>query len=109
MNERNGRTARAWILGILGILAISALAISAAFTPEALAEGAPIRLVGLEPHHCPGCPLCGMSRAFSCVTHAHFSRAVEFNAGVLLAYPAAALLACIGPLALAGELWKRSQ
>ena len=108
MNQRDGKTARVWILGILGILSISVLLISAVFAPEALAAGAPVRLLGFEPHVCPGCPLCGMSRAFSSVTHAQWSRALQFNAGVLLAYPVAVALACFGPVVLARDLWKRS-
>ncbi len=108
MSERVVRKTRAWILGVLGILALTALVLSAVFTPEAMASGAPVRLLGLEPHVCPGCPLCGMSRAFSSVTHAHLSQAVQFNSGVLLAYPAAAVLACVGPIFLARDLWRRS-
>jgi len=101
------KTARAWIVGTFGFLAILALVISACFTPEALAAGAPARMLGLEPYHCPGCPLCGMSRAFSSVSHAQWGRALEFNAGVLLAYPLAALLAVAGPFQLARELLRK--
>lgn len=108
MVDRDARTARAWAVGILGGLAILALLLSAAFGPEAMAEGAPMRLAGLEPRLCPGCPLCGMSRAFSCVTHAEFARAFEFNRGVLIAYPMFAALAVLGPAVLARDLLKRS-
>jgi len=53
-----------------------------------MAVGAPWRLVGLTPHPCPGCAVCGMSRAFTALSHGELARAVEFNAGVLLFYPA---------------------
>ena len=102
------RATRAWVVGILGAMAISVLLLSALFAPEAMAQGAPVRLLGLQPHLCPGCPFCGMSRAFSCVTHAQFLRGIDFNAGVLLAYPAALALAILGPIVWVRELWKRS-
>lgn len=108
MGEIEVRRTRTWVVGILGGLAVLALVISAVFGPEAMAAGAPVRLIGLSPHHCPGCPLCGMSRAFSCVTHAQFARAFDFNPGVLFAYPLAAALAVLGPFVLVRELWKRN-
>lgn len=108
MADRDARIARAWAVGILGGLALLALVLSAAFGPEAMADGAPLRLVGAEPQHCQGCPLCGMSRAFSCVTHAQFARAFEFNRGVLIAYPMFEALAVLGPAFLARDLLKRS-
>ncbi len=93
---------------MLGGLALLALLLSAVFAPEAMANGAPLRLVGVEPQLCPGCPLCGMSRAFSCVTHAQFARAFDFNRGVLLAYPMFAALAVLGPAVLVRDLLKRN-
>ena len=108
VSEQEARRTRGWIVGILGVLAVSVLALSAVFSPEAMADGAPMRLLGLAPYHCPGCPLCGMSRAFSCASHAQFTRAIAFNSGVLLAYPAAAALAVLGPLVWVNDLWKRS-
>lgn len=108
MAQSDGRIARAWIVGILGGLAGLALILSAAFGPEAMAAGTPIRLLGLEPMPCVGCPLCGMSRAFACVSHAQFARGFDFNPGVLFAYPLAAGLAVLGPLVLLRELTRRS-
>jgi hypothetical protein len=108
VSENQVRRTRAWVVGILGGMALFALALSAFFAPEAMAQGAPVRLLGFKPHICPGCPLCGMSRAFSCLTHAQFARAIDFNLGVLVAYPAAVALAVLGPLVWVRELWRRS-
>lgn len=108
MSESQVHRTRAWIVGILGGMALGVLVLSVVFAPEAMADGAPVRLLGFEPHTCPGCPLCGMSRAFSCISHAQFGRGVDFNSGVLLAYPAAVALAFLGPIIWVRELWKRS-
>jgi hypothetical protein len=106
MSDNTARTSRAWIVGILGGFALLALLFSAAFGPEAMAGGAALQALGVEPRSCPGCPLCGMSRAFSCVTHGEFARALEFNRGVALAYPLAVALALCGPAFLVRDLWK---
>lgn len=97
---------RAWIVGLLGAGALLALALSAVYAPEEMATGAPWRALGIEPRPCPGCPLCGMSRAFACVTHGELARAVEFHRGVIVAYPAAFVLALCGPATLVRDLWK---
>lgn len=107
MSSETALRSRAWIVGILGASALLALVLSAAFGPEAMASGAPLRALGIEPQTCPGCPLCGMSRAFSCVTRGEFARAVDFNRGVALAYPAAFVLALCGPASLVRDLCNR--
>jgi hypothetical protein len=107
MGSDTALRSRAWILGILGGCALLALILSAAYGPEAMAGGAALRALGVDPLPCPGCPLCGMSRAFACVTHGELSRALEFNRGVVLAYPAAFALALGGPAFLVRDLWKR--
>jgi hypothetical protein len=108
VDERTANRARAWIVGMLGLGALGVLALSAVFDPEAMARGAPLGLVGLEPYHCPGCPLCGMSRAFSSLSHAQLSRAIDFHAGVVVAYPLAVGLGLFGPTVLLRHLFKRS-
>src|SRR5688572_9139031 len=70
-------------------LALAALAASRLWSVEAMADGAPVRLLGLTPQPCPGCVLCGMSRAFTAASHGDLARALEFNPLVVLAYPAA--------------------
>ena len=108
VDDRTARNARAWIVGLLGLGALCALVLSFAFDPEAMADGAPLGLFGLGPYHCPGCPLCGMSRAFSSLSHAQLSRAVDFHAGVLVAYPLALGLGLFGPAVLIRHLSRRS-
>jgi hypothetical protein len=108
VSEKYVRRTRAWVVGILGGLALFVLALSALFAPEAMAAGAPMTALGVSQHICPGCPLCGMSRAFSSVSHAQFARALSFNMGVLVAYPAAVAFAVLGPWLWARELFKRS-
>jgi uncharacterized protein DUF2752 len=106
--QRSTRAARAWILGLLGLASALALTLSLVYAPEAMAAGAPARLlepwVALQPHPCPGCPLCGMSRAFSAASHLELARAVHFNRGVLLAYPVALATAVAGPWILVRHL-----
>lgn len=70
-------------------LAFAALVASRVWNVEAMADGAPVRALGLTPQPCPGCVLCGMSRAFTAASHGDFGRALEFNPLVLFAYPAA--------------------
>lgn len=69
-------------------LALAALAASRLWSVEAMAEGAPVRALGLTPQPCTGCVLCGMSRAFTAASHGDFGAALEFNPLVVLAYPA---------------------
>lgn len=101
----------AWIrivLVALSPLAAAALAASFAWSVEAMADGAPLRLVGLAPNVCPGCAACGLSRAFTAVSHGEFARAVAFNPSVVVLYPLAWLVALAGPLIAARHLLERS-
>ena len=61
--DRTLRLWLAWVAGLFGLAAALALALSFLYTPEAMASGAPLAAVGLEATGCPGCPLCGLSRA----------------------------------------------
>lgn len=86
------------VLVALAPLAAAALVASFVFSVEAMAAGAPWRLVGLEPVPCPGCLLCGLSRAFTAASHGELVRALAFNPLVALAYPAFWATALAGPL-----------
>src|SRR5688500_20129230 len=98
MSEDVDRGAAAsWVLGIVGVLTLAALAVSVAFPPDSVARGAPAKMLGLTPRTCAGCPLCGMSRAFSAASHLQPAVAFDFNRGVVLAYPLAPLPAIGGP------------
>ena len=87
------------VLVALAPLAWAALGASFAYSVEAVASGAPWRALGIEPYACPGCALCGMSRAFTSASHGEFARALGFNPLVALLYPAFWALALAGPLA----------
>lgn len=97
IDARTVEKTRRWVLGILGAGALTALAVSVALTPEVLAEARPLAALGIETPPCPGCPLCGMSRAFAAMSRAQFARALDFNPGVVVAYPLAVTLALVGP------------
>lgn len=97
MTPQQTRQALQIVAVVIAPLALAALAASRVWNVEAMANGAPVRLLGLEPQPCPGCVLCGMSRAFTAASHGEFARALDFNPLVLLAYPAAwALVAAAG-------------
>jgi hypothetical protein len=100
----DARRAVAICLGICGCAALAALVASCVWSPAELAAGAPLELVGVPRRACPGCPLCGMSRAFAALSRLRVDEALAFNRGVLVAYPAAALLALAGPLACVASL-----
>lgn len=101
------RAVVAWVLGILAVPAAGALIASFLWSPEAVASGAPMLALGLDPYVCPGCPSCGLSRAFSAMSHLRAGEAIDFNPGVLLGYPLAWLIAGLGPTLLLRELWLR--
>jgi hypothetical protein len=102
--EEHRGAAASWALGVVGVLTLAALAVSLAFPPDSVARGAPAKMLGLTPRTCPGCPLCGMSRAFSAVSHLQPALAFDFNRGVVLAYPLALVLAFGGPALLLRHL-----
>lgn len=101
MNLVQHKTALQIVAVAVAPLALAALAASRLWNVEAMADGAPVRALGLTPHPCPGCVLCGMSRAFTAASHGELARALEFNPLVVLAYPAAwALVAAAAFIAL---------
>lgn len=97
MNPRD-RSVVLWTLGILSVPAIAVLAVSATWTPEAMAAGGPLAELGLRLRPCAGCVLCGMSRAFCALSHLRPAEALGFNPLVVLAYPLVVGLAISGPL-----------
>ena len=103
------RGAFAGALGILGLVALACLLVSFQWTPEAMAAGAPLQVLGVEAQSCSGCSLCGMSRAFSAASHLRIEEALDYNRAIVVAYPAAALVAVAGPIALAREVLARKR
>ncbi|MCC6408512.1 MAG: DUF2752 domain-containing protein [Planctomycetes bacterium] len=83
-------------LSILAVGALGLLAISLAYTPEEIADGGPLASLRLPP--CPGCVLCGMSRAFCAASHLRLDEAFRFNPLVAVIYPLVWGLAIGGPL-----------
>jgi hypothetical protein len=77
-----------------GPLATAGFAIYAsfAFGPEAIARQEHLAFLGVHFAPCPGCVMCGMSRAFSAFAHGDLSRAVAFNPGVVVFFPLFCLL-----------------
>lgn len=101
MTPERERDRRVLLIVLLALapLAAGTLGVSFCYSVEAIASGAPWRALGLEPYACPGCALCGMSRAFTSVSHGEFGRALDFNPLVALLYPGFWALALSGPLA----------
>lgn len=69
------------------VLSAYAVAASFAFSPEAIARQEHVAFLGVKFAPCPGCVLCGMSRAFSAFAHGDVARAMELNAGVVAFFP----------------------
>jgi hypothetical protein len=102
MRTRVGPAVR-WLAGIFGVAALTVLAVSAVFDPGEIEAGRHLETVGVSAEPCPGCGLCGLSRAFSAVSHLDVRSAIEQNAAVIWTYPLAALSALAGPwIALKG-------
>ncbi len=111
MNARVGpRAAEAervvgWIAVALSPLAAACLAVAAAFSPQAIAAGEHLRLLGVVPAACPGCVLCGLSRAFAWAIRGEAARAFDMNPLVLVCFPLALALA-VAPLWLLSGRWR---
>jgi hypothetical protein len=106
LSPRDAR-ALAIVLIALSPIALAALAVSFAWNVEAIADGAPWRLAGLTPRECPGCAVCGMSRAFTALSHGELARALAFNPGVALLYPSFWAVALAGPVLAVRSLLRR--
>ena len=99
MQERDSDRLRAarWLAAIVGGAALCALAASALWTPAEIASGDHVAWMGATLTACTGCDACGLSRAFSAMTHLDTTDALHWNTGVLWAYPLAWLAAVAGP------------
>ncbi len=74
-------------LCLTGSFTGGSLLISFLFAPGAIARGEHLSALGLSLAPCPGCGMCGMSRAFACFSHGELARALELNPGVVVAWP----------------------
>ena len=82
-----------WLALVLGPLAWAALFVSVAWDGDQVAAGAHLTGLGIEARSCPGCLLCGLSRAVAHLSHGELRAALGQNGLVVLAYPALCLLA----------------
>lgn len=89
LSRRERRLNAIVIAGVLLPLGLSAYALSMsfAFRPDAIARGEHLSLFGVSLPPCPGCAMCGMSRAFSAFAHADLPGAVAYHPGVLVTFP----------------------
>ena len=99
MSDTNQRTI-GWVFTILGGLSIAVLAISFLFSPAEVAAGTIQASLGIEVASCPGCALCGLSRAFSLASHGEWRDSMELNILFLPTYGACWALALATPVAL---------
>ena len=75
-----------------GVAAALCLGLSFAFDPVAIAAGEHLGASSEGAVACSGCVLCGMSRAFSAMSHGDWAAALAFNRGVVVAWPLAWLV-----------------
>ena len=96
---RRAAAERALGLLVRGVLAMplafgcGALGVGLAYDPDEVGRGVFYSAVGVTPPQCAGCPMCGMSRAFSALLHGDLPGAFAFNHLVVLAFPAVLVLA----------------
>jgi len=89
-------------LALLAGCGLFALGASVLVDPEGIARQEHVAWLGVRFAPCPGCALCGMSRAFSALAHGELARAQGFNRGVVLAWPLTVLAVAAS---LFGLLW----
>jgi hypothetical protein len=103
-SDRERHLIVALLCALFAIAALVVLLVSALWTPEQIAAGAHLKALNLPFEQCPGCPWCGMSRAFSAVSHLRFGEAFGHNPAVLIHYPMFAMVGLLGPLAASKNL-----
>jgi hypothetical protein len=82
------------------LLAFLLLACATWFDPHQVASGEHLSWMGIAPGRCPGCPLCGLSRAFSLALRGEFSAASSLNLAFWPIFVAVFACASQVPLAL---------
>jgi hypothetical protein len=96
------------VTAVLALAALAVLAVSVAYDPAEIAADLHRHAFGLPIDPCPGCGWCGMSRAFSAMSHLAPFAAVDYNPWVLLHYPLTLTLALGGPW-LSVRSWRRAR
>ena len=100
-NERAdsvGLRSLAWLTLCLSPAAVFILGISFAFDPIEVAKGEHLTWLNVSLQQCPGCGLCGLSRAFSLASHGFFVEALRLNWLVGAFYPIAWITVISSPL-----------
>lgn len=93
------RDVLSWLGLLLAVPCALCLAVAALYSPEAIAAGAHLEALGLPVRPCPGCALCGLSRAFAWAMRGELGLALGLNPLVLPLFPTFWALAIGGPLA----------
>jgi hypothetical protein len=92
---------RWWLLAVVGVVAWGVLGVSFAFTSQEIAAGEIQQALGMEQEACPGCALCGLSRAFSAASHGSWQVAMDLSRLFFPAYGVTWLMAIGGLVAWA--------
>jgi len=92
------RSVLSWLGAVFGVACLLCLALTFAFTPEAIAAGDHLTAAGLPVQQCPGCAFCGLSRAFALFSTGHFAEGIALNSTALVLYPSFWLVGFGGPL-----------
>lgn len=98
VSPNTGRLTLAWIAALAAPVGWFVLAVAAAFSPEAIANGDHLRALRIPIAECLGCGFCGMSRAFSLAMHGQWSAAWAMNPGCSVLLPGFLLAATTGPV-----------
>jgi hypothetical protein len=101
--RRAAMVLRALVYGALALplaLGGAATLVCASYTPAQLGAGAHWARLGWSPAACPGCALCGMTRAFSAVLHGDVALALDYNPMVMVMFPAVMIATAVAAWAL---------
>ena len=99
MSDERERTL-CWIFTILGVLSVCVLTLSFVYSTSEVAGGAIQATKGIAAPDCPGCALCGLSRAFSLASHGQWRDAMDLNILFLPAYGGVWAMALGAPFAV---------
>jgi len=97
------------VIGWLGValspIAAACLGAAAWFGPAAIGAGAHLQALGVTPRTCPGCALCGLSRAFAWAIEGEWSVALDQNPLVVVCFPVFVAFS-LSPIWLLTGRWK---
>jgi len=85
--ERAAAGALQGVVALPALMSLGVLAVAAGFTPDAIARGDHVTWARIPLGTCPGCALCGMSRALAALVHGDPLAAWHYNCGVFATGP----------------------